>query len=278
MTSGSHPKSSSQPWRSIVGWLIALTLLAFVVVTIVDLNKRLLPHSFAILYPENGGRNALLLLLGAVGLIALTSYFGKLWGERTRQGRKINYWAIMTDQLTHLFFWIFILIALYPIIFVVSASFDPRNTLTDASLGDVGPLIVRAKVLPTLEGKDFSNYEALFKGVVIQVWQYLGLGVFVLGILGIAVLWFMVQANGGKVTPSMNQNLNPNLLGDCAWLGCVFWYARTFAIYRRRRSRGEILTLVKKHFYHLEHHGCADRALDHHGGLCHGSFAFSWTF
>ena len=207
MTSGGIKASNSSfPWRGIVGWMIAVALLVFVVMTVLDLNARLLPRSFAVMYPENGGRNVLLLLFGAVGLVFITSYIGKLWGERTRQGRKINYWTIMSDQLTHVFFWGFILLALYPIIFVLSASFDPRNTLTDASLGDVGPLIVRAKVLPSLEGKDFSNYAALFKGVVIEPWQYLGLGVFVLAILGIAALWFMVQANGGKPSPSINQN------------------------------------------------------------------------
>jgi arabinogalactan oligomer / maltooligosaccharide transport system permease protein len=200
MTSGSGKSSSSSfSWQSIVGWGLGAALLVFTIITILDLNRRVLIRGFAILYPENAGRNVLLGLLGAVGLIFVTSYIGKLWGERTRQGRKINYWAIMTDQLTHVFFWGFI-------IFVVSASFDPRNTLTDASLGDVGPLIVRAKVLPSLEGKDFSNYEALFKGVVIAPWQFLGLGVFVLGILGIAALWFMVQANAGKTNASISQN------------------------------------------------------------------------
>ncbi len=207
MTSGSGKNSSSSfSWQAIVGWVLGAALLVFTVITVRDLASRVLPRSFAVMYPENGGRNVLLFLLGAVALIFLTSYVGKLWGERTRQGRKINYWAIMTDQLTHLFFWIFILVALYPIIFVVSASFDPRNTLTDASLGDTGPLIVQAKVLPSLEGKDFSNYESLFKGVVIAPWQILGLVIFVLGILGIAALWFAVQANAGKTNASINQN------------------------------------------------------------------------
>ncbi len=207
MTSN-NPKipNSSQPWRTLLSWGVGLAVVAFFVITALDLNSRLLERSFAIMYPENAGRNTLLLLLGAVVLIAFTAYIGKIWGERSRQGRKISYWAILSDQLTHLFFWIFILVALYPIIFVVSASFDPRNTLTDASLGDVGPMIVRAKVLPSLEGKDFSNYASLFKGVVIESWQYLGLAVFVLGILSILVLWFMVQANGGKPSPSIDRN------------------------------------------------------------------------
>ena len=114
MTSGSSKiPSSSQPWRSLVGWAIVIALLVFAVITVLDLNSRVLPRSFAVMYPENGGRNVLLVLLGAVGLIFVTSYVGKLWGERSRQGRKINYWAIMTDQLTHLFFWVFISCAVF---------------------------------------------------------------------------------------------------------------------------------------------------------------------
>jgi arabinogalactan oligomer/maltooligosaccharide transport system permease protein len=111
--------SSGASWRSVLGWVLLAAAVFGLVVLVGQLRSTLAPPSFAIVRPENGARNALLGLLAAVGVLAFTSYLGKLWGERSRAGRKVSYVAVLGDQLTHLVFWIVILVALYPIFYVV---------------------------------------------------------------------------------------------------------------------------------------------------------------
>jgi arabinogalactan oligomer / maltooligosaccharide transport system permease protein len=192
--------------RTIATWVAGIGLVAFIIYTLYGMASRVKPKSFAILYPENGGRNALLVLLGLVALIAVTSYIGKLIGERARAGRKVDYFAVLTDQLTHLFMWIVILFSLYPIVYIFSASLDPLNQFVSGDLGQAGePLLVRARVLPSLEGKNLSNYAKLFDGVTIYAWQWGLLALAGVGVLWLAGIWFAGQQNGGIATPTMRR-------------------------------------------------------------------------
>jgi arabinogalactan oligomer / maltooligosaccharide transport system permease protein len=196
-------------WRTVLNWVL-LALAAILLIWLVrELGSpaRAKPRSFGVIYPENGARNALLGLLGVVAVVFGTSYLGKLIGERARGGRKVDYWQVLTDQLTHVFLWIVMLFTLYPIIFVVSASLDPRNSLFDATIDRSGNgfLLVRAKVLPSLEGKDFSNFAKLFDGVGIHPWQWLVLAVVGLGVLWLGLLWIMTQGQGGIPTVGMRR-------------------------------------------------------------------------
>jgi hypothetical protein len=59
---------------------------------------------------------------------------------------------------------------------------------------------VRARVLPSLAGKDLSNYAQLFAGVVVYAWQWLALALALMGLLGLAGVWLAVQRNGGVPT------------------------------------------------------------------------------
>ncbi len=185
-------------WRIVLNWSILAGVLVALFFLWQDLNSRMKGKSFAILYPENAALNTLLAFLGIVGLVFLTSYIGKIIGQRQRKYGKVNYLSVLNDQLTHVFFWIVILFSLYPIFYVISASFDPLNRLTQATLGtSEEPLLVRSRVLPSLEGMSFANYAKLFDGVNIFTWQWLLLGISALGVLGIGIIWAVVQRSGG---------------------------------------------------------------------------------
>jgi arabinogalactan oligomer/maltooligosaccharide transport system permease protein len=203
--SSSAPSSGSS-FNTILGWVIGIGLVGFIIWTITDLLRRVKPKSFAILYPENGAETALLFLLIAVAVIAGTAYIGKLVGEQARKGKKVNYLAVLTDQLTHLFLWIVLIFTLYPIIYIISSSLDPLNRLAQGALGTAEePLLVRARVLPSLDGKDFSNYARLFAGVEVYAWQWALLILAGVGVLWLIALWVMTQQNGGIATLPMRR-------------------------------------------------------------------------
>jgi arabinogalactan oligomer / maltooligosaccharide transport system permease protein len=200
--------NSKPAWRTALNWAVVALIALALIWLFRELGSpiRSKPKSFAIIYPENGARNSLLALLAAVGVIFGTSYVGKLVGERAKGGRKVNYWEVLTDQLTHLFLWIVLAFTLYPIIYVISASLDPRNSLTNASLGAASdPLLIRARVLPSLEGKDFSNFAKLFESVNIHSLQWVVLAIAGVGVLWLALLWFMTQQNAGIATLNMKR-------------------------------------------------------------------------
>ena len=193
-------------WRVVVNWAIFAAVIVGLIVLIRDLGSRLGIPSFAIIRPENAGLNTLLALLGIIGLVLTTSYIGKLIGQRAKQGRTVSYLSVLNDQLTHVFFWIFILFSLYPIFYIISSSLDPLNRLAQGSLGDdTEPLLLRARVLPSFEGSSFANYAKLFEGVNIYWYQWVFVGATLLGILGIAVLWAIVQSNGGFATKTLTR-------------------------------------------------------------------------
>jgi arabinogalactan oligomer / maltooligosaccharide transport system permease protein len=192
-------------WRVVMNWSILAAVLVGLFFLVRDLGSRVKSPSFAIIRPENAGITTLAVLAGLVALVFATSYVGKLMGEAGKKHRKVSYLSVLNDQLTHVFFWIVILFSLYPIFYVISASFDPLNRLTQATLGSSEePLVVRARVIPSFDNVSFANYAKLFEGVKIYDWQWLFLGLSLLGLLGIAAVWVMVQrTGGGRVDPGM---------------------------------------------------------------------------
>ncbi len=200
------PKSSSTSWQSILGWVAAAGAVIAVILVLREMfsSNRLKAKGFGF-YPQDIGDYVLPGLIGLIGLLFLTSYIGKLIGERARR-RPISYSAVLTDQLTHVFFWIVIIFALYPIFYVFSASFDPLNRLVQSSFGaDTAPLAIRARILPSFDGASLENYAKLFEGVTIYTWQWALAGIAVIGVLGLIVMWFLVQQNGGVSSPKLQR-------------------------------------------------------------------------
>lgn len=153
-------------------WLLAVAALvgAYFLIRALGQSLAQVRPSASILRVENGWVTVLLGVLGVVGALFVTSFLGKLIGERV-SGRRISYWAVLGDQFTHVFVWIVILLAVYPLVFVLLASFDPRNSLFQFFLPTQGNALVRSGVLPSFANTSWDNYRALIDGVTIPTWQ-----------------------------------------------------------------------------------------------------------
>ncbi len=194
-------------WRIVLNWSLVVGALIVLFFLWRDLNSRVAGPSFAIIRPANAGLITLGVIVGLIALVCGTSFIGQKIGQAGKKFGKVQYLSVLNDQLTHVFFWFVILFSLYPIFYVVSASFDPLNRLTQATLGKAeDPLLIRSRVLPSFDEMSFANYAKLFDGVNIYSWQWLLLGIAGLGVLGIGVIWLVVQRNGGGlVDPNTNR-------------------------------------------------------------------------
>ncbi len=187
-----------------LGWIALTAFVGTLVWAGLGLAGSLKPKSFAILYPVSGPEMVLLGLLAVIAVVAGIAYITHRIA--LRKNSRVSYVNILSTQLTHGFFWLVILGTIYPIIYVLSASFDPLNRLTQASLGtSAEPLLTRARVIPSLEGLDFSNYAKLLDGVVIPSWQLLGLGLVVLSALFWLFNQFLVSQNPTRAAESRSR-------------------------------------------------------------------------
>ncbi|GGJ28100.1 ABC transporter permease subunit [Deinococcus roseus] len=172
------------PLKPILGWGAVAVLVFFALRTLLGLANTLGAPSFAI-YFQTGGW--LYLLLGFVGVVLLASGLMFLVGRR----QKRSFQSVFFSTLTHAVLISTVLAVLYPVVYVLAASFDPLNRLSQASLGaPEEPLLIRARVLPALTGLDFSNYRTLFSGVQVQGWQWVVLVLSALSFLVMQVLNF----------------------------------------------------------------------------------------
>ncbi|MEW6420982.1 MAG: sugar ABC transporter permease [Deinococcota bacterium] len=165
------------PWLVLTALLIGLGTLGYFLAR----NMEGRPKSFTIYFVEGGWKRFLLFLLAASGVLALTSLLGQRIGQ-ARTGRRISYAAVLGDQLTHLFLILVVLVAVYPIVYVLLAAFDPRNSLF--AFPDFGNpnIFYRSGLLPNLGVLNFDNFRRLFDGVIIPGWQL------VLAVIGGAAL------------------------------------------------------------------------------------------
>lgn len=156
------------PW--IIGAVI-LAMLGWLGYALVD-NLKDNQKSFSIFFVERGWVRFLLFLLAASGVLALTSLLGQRIGM-ARTGRRISYAAVLGDQLTHLFLILVVLIAIYPLFYVLIAAFDPRNSLF--AFPDFGNpnIFYKTGLLPDLKQLNLENFAKLFEGVTIPAWQLL---------------------------------------------------------------------------------------------------------
>ncbi|MFD2608768.1 sugar ABC transporter permease [Deinococcus taklimakanensis] len=166
------PLRRALPWLVLAAVLLGLGFLVSALVR--NLEGR--PPSLSIYRIEGGWKNFLLFLLAASGVLALTSLIGQRLGQ-ARTGRRISYLAVLGDQLTHLFLILVVLVAVYPLFYMVLASFNPLNSLFSFPDPEDPNLLYRSGMLPKLDTLSGENYAQLFNGVTSPVWQLLAAGV-----------------------------------------------------------------------------------------------------
>ncbi|ANE44873.1 sugar ABC transporter permease [Deinococcus puniceus] len=181
--------------RRAAPWLVAAAVVIGFIVLGYFLARNMAgrPKSFTIYFVERGWIRFLLFLLAASGLLALTSLIGQRIGM-ARTGRKISYAAVLGDQLTHLFLILVVLIAVYPLLYVLIAAFDPRNSLFAFPNFSDPNILYRSGLLPNLQVLSFENYAALFDGVTIPGWQLV-----LAGVVGAALTALLILAIMGRV-------------------------------------------------------------------------------
>lgn len=158
--------------RRALPWVIALAVLIGLIVLGVNLGRSVAERqrSFTIFFVEGGWKRFLLFLLGASGVLALLSLIGQRLGQ-ARTGRKISYLAVLGDQLTHLFLMLVVLIAVYPLFYVLLAAFDPKNSLFAFPDFQQTNIFYKTGLLPRLDSLSTENFAKLFEGVTIPGWQ-----------------------------------------------------------------------------------------------------------
>ncbi|AFV75395.1 ABC-type maltose transport systems, permease component [Thermus oshimai JL-2] len=128
-------------------------------------------------------------LLGYLGLALLVLLYSLLYTAfLRRKGRRLSPWPLFLQGLTHLFLWTVVLLAYYPVVQVVAASFDPTNNLFSFRRPETGFLLLDAKVIPYLPNPSLENYARLVEGVVLYPYQLLLLLVAGLSLLGVGAL------------------------------------------------------------------------------------------
>ena len=186
------------PLRRALPWLIGAVVLALLIVLAVMLAGTLRGRapSFTIVVIKNGWVGALVLVLGVAAVMALSSFIGQRIGQ-ARTGRVISYWAVLGDQLTHLLLWIVVLIAIYPLFYVLVASFDPTNSLFQFPNFDAKNLFVRTGIWPDFSKSNLDNYAKLFDGVTLPWYQGVLMGVGAVSLVMMAALAVLGRVRGG---------------------------------------------------------------------------------
>ena len=111
--------------------------------------------------------------------VALTSVSNR------RTGRRRAPWPLFAQGVTHLFIWTVLILALYPVVQIIAASFDPNNSLYRLAAPQSDNLLVRSRVLPDFSQVSLENYAKLFDGVVIYAYQWVLLALALLSLLGL---------------------------------------------------------------------------------------------
>ncbi|MGI8747310.1 MAG: sugar ABC transporter permease, partial [Deinococcus sp.] len=179
------------PW--VVLGLIVFGLLYLGVVLVQSMAGR--APSFTIYTVKGGWKWFLLFLLVASGVLALTSLIGQRLGSRLT-GRRVRYLAVLGDQLTHLFLILVVLVAIYPLFYVLLAAFDPKNSLFAFPDFSNPNILFRSGLLPRLSGLTLENFAQLFDGVTIPLWQTLLAVLVGASLAGLLVLTLMERSRG----------------------------------------------------------------------------------
>ena len=177
------------PWLTLAAMVVGFVVLGYFLVQ----NMAGRPKSFTIYFVEGGWKYFLLFLLAASGVLALTSLIGQQVGQRLTR-RRISYLAVLGDQLTHLFLILVVLIAIYPLVYVLVAAFDPRNSLFAFPDFENANILYRTGLLPNLNVLSLENFARLFDGLTVPWWQLL-----LAGLSGAALAALLLFALAGRV-------------------------------------------------------------------------------
>ncbi|WP_299433336.1 sugar ABC transporter permease [uncultured Meiothermus sp.] len=109
-------------------------------------------------------------LLAIIGLILLYALLVTRINNM-RHGRRRSPFPLFGQGLTHLFMAVVILLAYYPVLQILAASFDPRNTLYRILPPASDNLLVRARVIPDFSQLSWENYAQLFDGFILYAYQ-----------------------------------------------------------------------------------------------------------
>jgi len=161
-----------------------------------ELASRVQPKpAFGAVFIPGGWRYVLAGYAAAVVFLFVYSWAVIKVGNRLT-GRRRPVGPLFGQALTHLFMWTLVILVYYPVLQVVSASFDPRNNLFSFRKVHSSWLLVRAKVLPAIDNVSWANYAKLVDGVVIYPWQWAVLAL-ALGLLLVALLLALLARRGG---------------------------------------------------------------------------------
>ncbi len=152
-TSAVYVHREPGPLRRALPWLVLTVILAAFAALGYYLGKDMAgrPASFTIYKVAGGWLYFLGFLVLAAGVLALTSLFGQRLGIR-RTGKKIRYSDVLGVQLTHLFLMLVVLIAVYPLFYVVLAAFDPKNSLYAFPNFNAPTALGKSGILPSFAG------------------------------------------------------------------------------------------------------------------------------
>ncbi len=138
----------------------------------IELASRVQPRpAFGSVFIPGGWRYVLAGYAAAVVFLFVYSLLVIKIGNRL-SGRRRPVGPLFGQALVHLLMWTLVLLVYYPVLQVVSASFDPRNNLFSFRKVESSWLLVRAKVLPSFENVSWANYAKLLDGVVVYEWQW----------------------------------------------------------------------------------------------------------
>lgn len=155
-----------------LGWAVLGLMVAWVLfIYFPSLLARIQPNTPpGFIRIENGWVYALSGLLVIIGLILAYAWL-VTYINNSRTSRKRSFLPLFGQGLTHLFMLMVLVFAYYPVLQILAASFDPRNTLYRILPPASDNLLVRARVIPDFSQLSWENYAKLFDGFILYPYQ-----------------------------------------------------------------------------------------------------------
>ncbi len=167
-----------------LGWAVLGLMTAWVLfVYFPSLLARIQPNTPpGFIRIENGWVYALSGLLIVIGLILAYAWLITNINN-SRTSRKRSFLPLFGQGLTHLFMLMVLVFAYYPVLQILAASFDPRNTLYRILPPASDNLLVRARVIPDFSQLSWENYAKLFDGFILYPYQAVLLAIAALSLI-----------------------------------------------------------------------------------------------